>query len=286
MIAIAGLYDLKCNSKKIGHRIGYVKFIWNGILINNRYLLLENILLIFPYLIIFVLLIFVGKKYSLFTLSYISVVILIFLVAVRQILIIIKNKTLLIKIGANEKQLHLQNLELQKLNQQILNDSQHDFLTKLFNRRHIDEIFKKLTPDEGINKDMGLIIIDVDWFKMINDTYGHQVGDDVLKLIADKIRSCISTYDYPGRYGGDEFIIIMSNAKLSDVADMVNCLQNSIRNDKILNKWHVSLSIGGTSSCVSKDRYYPELFFKAADDALYEAKKSGRNCYKLKEFSL
>ena len=199
------------------------------------------------------------------------------MISIRQILVLERNKKLLRTIRTNEAKLHLQNLELQRLNEKILRDAEIDFLTQLSNRRHIDKAFEQLTPPEGRAESLGVLLIDVDFFKRINDTYGHPKGDFVLKAIADKIKSVIRGNDIAGRFGGDEFIVLMPQADISIVNHIAEQLTNSVRKDEQLAELKVTLSIGGTGQKISHENYDVQLLLKQADDALYKAKEGGRN---------
>ena len=230
-----------------------------------------------PYFFTFVLLILIGAKYDLLDALFIWAMFLVVMISIRQILVLERNKKLLRTIRTNEAKLHLQNLELQRLNEKILRDAEIDFLTQLSNRRHIDKAFEQLTPPEGRAESLGVLLIDVDFFKRINDTYGHPKGDFVLKAIADKIKSVIRGNDIAGRFGGDEFIVLMPQADISIVNHIAEQLTNSVRKDEQLAELKVTLSIGGTGKKISHENYDVQLLLKQADDALYKAKEGGRN---------
>lgn len=232
-----------------------------------------------PYLFTFLLLILVGAKYDLFDPIFLWAIFLVTIISVRQILVIERNKRLLRTIRTNEEKLNLQNLELQRLNQQILRDAEVDFLTQLSNRRYIDKTFERLAPPEGRAESLGILLIDVDFFKRINDTYGHPAGDFVLRTIADRIKSVIRGGDVAGRFGGDEFIILLPESDLTIVKNVAEQLTKIVREDEKLSTMKVTLSIGGTSQRVNHENYDVQLLLKQADEALYQAKEGGRNCF-------
>ncbi|MCR5814161.1 MAG: GGDEF domain-containing protein [Desulfovibrio sp.] len=202
---------------------------------------------------------------------------LILLLSLRQVFILLKNRMLLAKIQQKEQQLNLKNMELQKLNEQILRDAQIDFLTQLSNRRYIEDAFERLAPQTELMEHLGLLLIDVDHFKTVNDTFGHQVGDKVLQSVAEKIRRSIRAHGIAGRYGGDEFIVLLPGATTQAVMSVAKRLQKHIREDHSLQEWRVTVSIGASSLGMNKDDYEIGRLLRNADDALYQAKDNGRN---------
>lgn len=152
--------------------------------------------------------------------------------------------------------------------------AEHDFLTGLINRQALDQI-KNIFKES--QEAIAYLIIDIDLFKHVNDTYGHAIGDEVLKKIGHLLLEQFRTTDYVARIGGDEFAVIMT--KFGDsaqsviqkkIADMNNILQN-IQDDLP----SVSLSVGVAFS----DCGYVDLLETQADEALYRVKKGGRcNC--------
>ncbi len=155
-----------------------------------------------------------------------------------------------------------------------------DPLTGLYNRRHLEE---RLNSEYSFaarhGSPLGLIIIDIDHFKQVNDTYGHQVGDDVLKDVSDALHHLTREEDIVGRYGGEEFAIVARQTTLLQAARLaertrivIDGLTVRCGEDEI----HVTVSVGvachGSTSYDSSDE-----LFKAADQALYRAKDQGRN---------
>lgn len=114
----------------------------------------------------------------------------------------------------------------QQGSQQALYDATHDFLTGVLNRRAFNSQLQEVISDE-LNS-FGLIMIDIDLFKQINDTYGHTSGDIVLKLFADCLKNNLRPMDILGRFGGDEFIVCLPNTKLSDVIEIAERLRLKI----------------------------------------------------------
>ncbi|OMH40138.1 hypothetical protein BLW93_06690 [Desulfurobacterium indicum] len=121
-------------------------------------------------------------------------------------------------------------------------------------------------------------MIDIDYFKRINDTYGHEVGDLVLKFIVDKIRSLIRSSDILVRYGGEEFIIYLPHTTLKDALKLAERIRKGIE-DMIIDtedgkKIRVTISLGVAERDLGETL---EQVIKKADEALYRAKKHGRN---------
>lgn len=153
-----------------------------------------------------------------------------------------------------------------------------DELTGLLNKAAFTREAKK---NLAATKDGILIIFDLDFFKSINDTYGHFTGDNVLKTVGLCVRRIFRNSDVMGRFGGDEFVIFMAKTNLADIA-MLRCRQllqllNSTRifpNDPS-NKTTIHASVG---FAVFKEPEDFESLFKRADEALYKAKNGGKNC--------
>ena len=124
---------------------------------------------------------------------------------------------------------------------------------------------------------MGLMLIDVDHFKHVNDTYGHQVRDEVLKRVAVLICATLGDKDITGRYGGDEFIAILPGADEPTVAAAGHKLLAAVRGDEALSRRGVTISVGCSNWCVNRSGYRIETLLKTTDEALYSAKEGGRN---------
>lgn len=163
-----------------------------------------------------------------------------------------------------------ENQEAQKL---IRHEAEYDALTELLNRRYFDKILKIY---EGGPSSFALILVDVDTFKSVNDTYGHATGDEILRRVAGLLKNTFRSVDYVCRIGGDEFAIVM----VEMTSDLKYTIQEKIEdiNQRLLNPQDdlpaVSLSVGAAFA----DRENPgESIFKDADKALYYVKEHGRN---------
>ena len=240
---------------------------------------LGYIRILMPYFFTFLILFLVGFEYNLFCSLYIWAIFLVVLLSLRQVFVLIGNKKLMMRIRRNELRLNLQYSELQKLNQKIMHDAEVDFLTQLYNRRRIDKSFEELKPQEGREQSLGVMLIDVDFFKHINDTFGHQIGDKVLKKVAASIRSVVRESDLAGRFGGDEFIVLLPDTNIAVTEAITKDLVNTVHREPDLRVYGVTLSIGCTSCQTTAESYNIKNILKQADEALYKAKENGRNQY-------
>ncbi len=154
-----------------------------------------------------------------------------------------------------------------------------DGLTKLYNKRYFLEIFEKeFERAKRFKNDLCLIVMDIDHFKSVNDTYGHLQGDSVLKEIGEIINKSIRKIDIPARYGGEEFVVIAPNTNMQDIkmiAERIRQATESHAFEAEPQPLKITVSIGvATLNGTTNDKL--ELI-KLADDALYKAKHEGRN---------
>jgi len=157
----------------------------------------------------------------------------------------------------------------------------HDFLTKILNRAEILASLKReLSRSERDGRPAAIILVDVDLFKGINDSMGHAAGDAVLKEIAQRLQSDLRPYDMAGRYGGEEFLLILPNCNLQTAIRRADEIRYVVCRDKIVTSFAsvaVTVSMGVTVSTLTPDATLEDLL-QQADSALYKAKQSGRNC--------
>lgn len=150
-----------------------------------------------------------------------------------------------------------------------------DALTKLYNRAHFDDIISSITKHQRKSDiDFALIISDIDHFKSINDTYGHQIGDEALIVIANSLKKSLREDDIIARWGGEEFVIMLKNVTIEEAKMIAEKLRQAVESEKINNSFNSTCSFGIT---MYKPAESIDDTFKRADDALYEAKNSGRN---------
>jgi diguanylate cyclase (GGDEF)-like protein len=150
-----------------------------------------------------------------------------------------------------------------------------DALTELFNRRHVmsrfEEEFEKF---KRLKMNVSCIMIDIDHFKTVNDSYGHLTGDQVLKVLSARMRDIVRAYDIIGRYGGEEFLIIMPDTGLEDARGLAERIRMSVKEETVGNV-AVTLSLGVV--CVQESDRSVDDIIRRADENLYKAKKSGRD---------
>ena len=167
-----------------------------------------------------------------------------------------------------------------------LTDKVHfDALTGIYNRRFMEDslnrVMKTLARSNGC---LSLLMIDVDFFKKYNDTYGHSEGDDCLKIVAQTLAGTLSRDDdIVARYGGEEFAVILPNTDESGARFLAGKMLENVRNKNIRHEkndaaGYVTISIGVTTSCVDRMQT-PFDYVKQADKALYKSKEDGRNRY-------
>lgn len=220
--------------------------------------------------------IFISILFVLNILTFIAITVLIVKPLSVHIKHIRENETLEI-IGAYEfKYLALTYNDIYALNsaneRMLMQKAEHDPLTGLLNRGVFDSL-REFFKDGDMS--IALIVVDVDNFKRINDEYGHEIGDKVLKMVADTIRQSFRPNDYVIRLGGDEFAIILTDIAEEDVSIIKRKFQrinNTLTNPKDDMLPPVTLSAG---AAFSEKAFSDELFGKA-DKALYDAKNGGR----------
>lgn len=160
------------------------------------------------------------------------------------------------------------------------NLSIRDGLTKLFNIRHFKEILQRefeLSSGKRRARSLSLIMADVDYFKNFNDTYGHQVGDFVLKRVGKMFKDGSRAHDVVARYGGEEFIMMLPGADLEAAKNIAERIRERIEGTPLKRHneiYSVTVSLGVATL---KDEKSKEELIKRVDDALYKAKKTGRN---------
>jgi diguanylate cyclase (GGDEF)-like protein len=154
-----------------------------------------------------------------------------------------------------------------------------DGLTGIFNHRHLQErLSQEFSRLERFSEPLSILILDIDHFKEINDTYGHPVGDAVLKGVVDVIKKTIRNIDIPARYGGEEFAVILLGTGAHGALNMAERLRKAVMNRTFSAEnqtFKVTVSIG--TSTRPNDGKRKEEIIEKADKALYHAKRTGRN---------
>ena len=150
-----------------------------------------------------------------------------------------------------------------------------DKLTRLYNRMKLDELLnEQVNLYERYEVPFSIILIDIDNFKRINDTYGHDVGDNVLVEIASLLRMNIRSTDFAGRWGGEEFLIICQSTPIEDAYVLAEKIRNKIQDTKFDKVENQTISLGVTQYNKKENLL---SVFRAVDKALYHAKNNGKN---------
>lgn len=168
-------------------------------------------------------------------------------------------------------------------NERLRNQAFSDRLTGLANRAlFMDRLALKVEHAKRYHEMIGVVFLDLDGFKAINDKHGHDAGDEVLRVISQRIDSCTRGSDTVARWGGDEFAIILPEAQnINDVSEIANRLIDVI-NEPIIFKgkeMKVGTSIGISFHPINGET--PDQLIEEADHAMYRAKAEGKNCYRL-----
>lgn len=166
--------------------------------------------------------------------------------------------------------------------QQVRNEAMQDGLTGVGNRRCFD---LKLVEHSKLalqsSAELCVVLIDIDHFKRFNDTYGHRVGDQVLRVVGAQLKAAASTNDVPARYGGEEFALLLPDCPLTTATERADRLRRALAEQYLRNK-QTGECFGQVTVSIGVARYRAneplEDFMGRADTALYRAKRQGRNC--------
>lgn len=166
--------------------------------------------------------------------------------------------------------------DLKELSAKLENLSTKDPLTNTYNRRYlIDKLNTDLPQVFENNLDLSLLIIDIDYFKKVNDNYGHLVGDEILREVAKCLNDNIDESQTVVRYGGEEFVVLLPDISMDNAKIIADNLR--IKVSELNNKYNISTTISVGCSFVEKNDTVEKLCSRA-DKNLYKAKESGRNC--------
>ena len=166
---------------------------------------------------------------------------------------------------------------------EILKHATLDALTGFYNRRQLEERVKQeVSGAKRQKRNLCAIMTDIDFFKKINDTYGHATGDLVLKTVSREIKNQLRDYDIAGRYGGEEFVILLPFTNIEEAKMVAERLRKAVENKKIdISKIHPNKNDINTTISLGVYQYkvgdYEKTFIRKADEALYKAKENGRN---------
>ena len=170
--------------------------------------------------------------------------------------------------------------ERKALQDKLSMQARTDALTGLFNRRHcMDELDIEFARALRFEQDLSVIMIDLDHFKQINDTQGHQVGDQVLRVVGDTLRQMMRKTDIAARIGGEEFVLLLPQINADKALEAAQRMRIELQRKKLplpsggTLSWTVSIGV----ATLHVSDITPADFIRRADEALYEAKKRGRN---------
>lgn len=154
-----------------------------------------------------------------------------------------------------------------------------DNLTQLYNRKHLEEQIPRITSQSNrSNTVYGVLMIDIDHFKIVNDTYGHDVGDNAIRIAAQTLLENIRTSDMAIRFGGEEFIILLHNCEEEKLSHIAEKIRNAFLKKEIpAGETSIRKTVSIGASIFPKNNNSLDTCIKYADLALYEAKNSGRN---------
>lgn len=157
-------------------------------------------------------------------------------------------------------------------------EADHDFLTKALNRRGFEAVLhRELRANGDSGPPMTLAMMDLDHFKSVNDTYGHPVGDRVLRALAEMINANLRKNDYLARMGGEEFAVLLTNTTLEDAFAVVDRIRASVASFRMAEFPDLSLTVSvGLADMSKRDKDFAALM-READAAVYMAKSRGRN---------
>jgi diguanylate cyclase (GGDEF)-like protein len=183
-----------------------------------------------------------------------------------------------VRLRAGKRIIDLQ-IDLLKAREELRERANKDLLTMLPNRAAIaNKLEQEISRCHRESRTVGVILLDIDHFKKINDTYGHFTGDAVLRETAARLRCNMRDYDEVGRYGGEEFLVVLPNCDMEQVANQAERMRHRLCVSPMIVdgiEVPVSASFGVTISDGSERG--PDLFVRVADEALYRAKAGGRN---------
>ncbi|RMG04742.1 MAG: diguanylate cyclase [Nitrospirae bacterium] len=187
---------------------------------------------------------------------------------------------------ARERELEEMTRKLEKANAQLRRLSSVDGLTGVANRRTFDEtLSQELKRAVRSRQPISLVMIDVDYFKLFNDTYGHQKGDDCLKSIAGVLKTLLKRPgDLPARYGGEEFACILAGTSSEGASKIVSEIQESLGQLNIPHEgspYGVVTISAGIVTAIPDMNITPQEIIRYADEALYMAKRGGRNAFEI-----
>ncbi len=195
--------------------------------------------------------------------------------AFEKVRLVVENRVLV-------ERLYINNKELEEVNSVLRDLAIRDGLTNLYNHRYLHEsLVLEVARSKRYGREFSIIFFDVDNFKSYNDSHGHPKGDTVLKSIAQLLENRLRTSDLAYRYGGEEFVLLLTETPRSGAAILAESLrlqieQHVIDGEETQPGGKLTVSIGVSTFPHNGDT--PTALLKSADDALYRSKSNGRNC--------
>ena len=180
-----------------------------------------------------------------------------------------------------------ENLQLSAANRALSELSSRDALTGLYSRWYVlEKIDREINRSLRHGSPMSLLMIDIDHFKQINDAFGHLVGDDVLRSIGQVLKESCRVYDVPGRYGGEEFCVLLPETRTGNTTSVAERIRQRIAGSEMHCGDHsfivtASFGISGLDDANGPVSLSPTTLIERADRALYRAKSHGRNCIEM-----
>jgi len=176
-------------------------------------------------------------------------------------------------------------LQLEAANQELARLSRTDRLTELFNRGYWEECLnQEFLREQRSGGESSLIMFDIDHFKPVNDTHGHQAGDEVIRKVAQLLKSMARETDFAGRYGGEEFVLLLPDTGAQGALGVAERLRKALESKPIqYEELSLQITISLGISVFSPDLVSAHHWLERADQALYQAKNAGRNQSKLWE---
>lgn len=182
------------------------------------------------------------------------------------------------RLQQQNQQLEQSQHELKKAVTELEFLSNHDPLTRLYNRNHFDSVMqqeqRRSAQSEQSQQTLSLIVIDIDYFKDINDKYGHSVGDTILRELADIILAEVREHDQVTRWGGEEFVILCQHTTAAEAKALCKRITTALTQHTFTNNIRLSCSFGIAEQAPRENLLH---CFERADKALYQAKEAGRN---------
>ena len=183
------------------------------------------------------------------------------------------------ELHAVNKQLKQQLGEIQDLQNKLHDQAMRDSITGVYNRRFLEEtLSREISHAQRKGKPLSIIMLDIDFFKKVNDSFGHKIGDDVIISLSRLLQKETRDSDCVSRYGGDEFVLVMPEMTKEDAFQRAELWRNAIKsNELLIGEYKIGITVSMGISAFPANGSDSEVLLKAADEALYQAKATGRD---------